>query len=73
MIQKVEMYRAVCDGCGRFVSDNNGTIINTPSMYLLKYTTLASGWLIDRNKLYCPCCVEYDKETHSYKSKEKKQ
>ena len=65
MIQKVEMYQAVCDRCGE------------ESMKLYRSVCHAQkaltddGWLIINGLTYCPDCVEYDEETDSYKPKGK--
>ena len=66
MIQKVEAYRAVCDGCGHKLG-------NEPTDGMARYMAKIYGWEEINGKLYCPNCVEYDKETDSYKPKEKKQ
>ena len=75
MIQKVEMYQAVCDGCGkafRFEDENKyPAIFDSPKQIQLALSS--TDWLIDSGKLYCPDCVEYDKENDSYKPKMKKQ
>ena len=67
MIRKVEMYQAVCDGCGGK---------RTPCKSAERALFVASvirGWNEIDGKLYCPDCVEYDEEIKSYKPKEKKQ
>lgn len=70
MIQEVEMYKAVCDGCGRVCVEERGitTWANRVSAYLAAWM---SGWMSINHKLYCPDCVEYDEETDSYKPKKK--
>ena len=72
MIQKVEMYQAVCDRCGLIHYDS----VLKASKFKNESEALGSAiynkWREIDGKLYCPCCVEYDKETHSYKPKEKK-
>ena len=75
MIQKVEMYQAVCDGCGRELEDKKGffTLNAKTEKEAIYLATLAFDWLIIDGKLYCPDCVEYDEETDSYKPKKKKQ
>ena len=65
MIQKVEMYRAVCDGCGRIVESR------ISEKYILSIVKDFGGWREIDGKLYCPDCVEYDEETDSYKPKGK--
>ena len=62
MIQKAEMYRAVCDGCGRKL----GSEFNE---YIALYLAKMCDWQEIDGKLYCPDCVEYDEETKSYKPK----
>ena len=66
MIEKVEMYRAVCDGCG---SKHGYEFSEGMAMYMAKMC----DWEEIDGKLYCPDCVEWDEETKSYKPKEKKQ
>lgn len=66
MIQKVEMYQAVCDGCGKRIRPQD----ENPNDVLLLVTAL-HGWKKIDGKLYCPNCVEWDEETDSYKPKEK--
>ena len=72
MIQKIEMYQAVCDGCGRPCVSTGG-IIAWADAESAKYVALESDWKELDGKLYCPGCVEYDEETDSYKPKMKKQ
>ena len=71
MIQKVEMYQAVCDGCGRIHYDN----ILKASKFKDKSEALGSAiydeWCEIDGKLYCPDCVEWDKGTDSFKPKKK--
>lgn len=65
MIQKVEMYQAVCDGCGLIHYDN---VLKT-SKFKNKSEALGSAiydeWCEISGHIYCPDCVEYDKETDS--------
>ena len=70
MIQEVKMYQAVCDGCGKVFVEERGirTWANRLSAYLAEWM---SGWMYFNHCLYCPDCVEYDKETDSYKPKKK--
>lgn len=60
------IYEAVCDGCGRWMNTQRGRsyIANLVKRY---------GWQEINDKLYCPDCYEYDKETDEYKSKIKKE
>lgn len=67
MIQKVEMYRAVCDRCKAKIMPCKS------AERALFVATVIRGWQEIDGKLYCPNCVEYDEETDSYKPKEKKQ
>ena len=73
MIQKVEMYQAVCDGCGKLfrLDFKNIGIFNTRNEAQIIVGIF--NWLIDSDKCYCPDCVEYDPETKNYKPKNKKQ
>lgn len=66
MIQKVTMYQAVCDGCGR----KDDSMLDNPDDVLL-IATKWHEWLNSDGKLYCPDCVEYDEETDEYKPKNK--
>ena len=70
MIQKVEMYQAVCDRCGRPCAETSGIVAweNTESARIAAWE---SGWMSINHGLYCPDCVEYDEETDSYKPKGK--
>ena len=72
MIQKVEMYQAVCDGCGRPCAEISG-IVGWATPKSARIAAWESGWLAINHCLYCPDCVEYDPETDSYKPKMKKQ
>lgn len=70
MIQKVELYQAVCDGCGRKFE---GTYA-----YATKVSAILAAWSLGHwenidGKIYCPDCVEWTPETKSYKPKKKKQ
>ena len=64
MIQKVEMYQAVCDRCGRKFG-------NEFTDDMARYMAKMCDWQEIDGKLYCPNCVEWDEETDSYKPKEK--
>ncbi len=68
MINKVEMYQAVCDGCGK---KDGAVFIKRDTA--VRYVVEQRGWYKDGNKLYCPDCVEWDEENKCYKPKEKKQ
>lgn len=70
MIQKVEMYQAVCDGCGqRCVGCGRDVWINRESAVIF---ARQSEWKDIDGKLYCPGCVEWDEETKSYKPKDER-
>ena len=73
MIQKVEMYQAVCDGCGKTLKDKYGNTLHTYSSHLVAQISVSREWLFVNHSLYCPDCVEWDEETKSYKPKKKKQ
>lgn len=62
MIQKVEMYQAVCDGCGK---KHSSEFTDEMACYMGKMC----GWEEIDGKFYCPGCVKYDEETDSYKPK----
>ncbi len=64
MIEKVEMYQAVCDRCGRTEEQTFGSISNLTNVMIWR------DWLFIGDKLYCPLCVEWDRETRRYKPKE---
>lgn len=71
MIQKVEMYRAVCDRCGqRCVGCGRDVWINRSSAAIF---AKQQDWKEIDALLYYPGCVEYDEETDSYKPKNNKQ
>lgn len=71
MIQKVTMYKAVCDRCGRPCTEIGGIKVwATPVSASI--AAWESGWMTVNHNLYCPGCVEYDEETNSYKPKKKK-
>ena len=71
MIQRVDMYRTVCDHCGKsFIDEDvNKTAWDTREQAF--GVALDAGWKEIDGNLYCPDCVEYDEETNSYKPKEK--
>lgn len=74
MIREVTMYQAVCDGCGKAFryedEDKYPAIFDSPKQIQLALSS--TDWLMDCDRLYCPDCYEYDKETDSYKPKDKK-
>ena len=65
------MYQAVCDGCGKpYVNEELGYFAWIGAGNAMEEAFIA-GWEEIDGKLYCPCCVEYDEETDSYKLKKK--
>ena len=71
MIQKVEMYQAVCDRCGKSHVDEFNGYVAWSDMWSAKNVAMDAGWQEIDEHLYCPDCVEYDEETDSYKPKGK--
>ena len=71
MIQKVEMYQAVCDRCGKTLLNNLRNPIVFNSKEYLEGVLSERDWREIDGHLYCPYCVEYDEETDSYKPKDK--
>lgn len=73
MIQKVEMYQAVCDRCGKVMASEvcDDYTVSFSSEVDAWDGAFEQGWNEIDSHLYCPGCVEYDKETDSYKPKEK--
>ena len=69
MIQKVTMYQAVCDGCGKSHVDELNGYVAWSDMWSAKNTAMDTGWQEIDGKLYCPDCMVYDEETDSYKPK----
>lgn len=67
MIQKVEMYRAVCDCCRK-----EGWAFSTPAL-AVQHAKSRLQWQEINGKLYCPDCVEYDEEIDEYKPKSKEE
>ena len=61
MIEKVEMYCAVCDNCGAVCGEDYGIIAWGDSSQT-KEVIADSGWIIEGDKLYCPKCYSYDDE-----------
>ena len=66
MIQKVEMYQAVCDGCGYKIPKPMNF------KFKIKRIAFSQGWQEIGGRLYCPDCVEWDEETDSYKPKKRR-
>ena len=75
MIQKVEMYQAVCDGCGDifgyYDSNNVKRDFVFKSEQSARKTSKEWEWLEIDGKLYCPDCVVWDNKTKSFKPKKK--
>lgn len=71
MIEKVEMYQAVCDGCGCRFEDADGNHCVCYDEPQIVWNIRMSDWIEIDNKLYCPECVEFDEKTKSYKLKER--
>lgn len=70
MIEKVDMYACVCDGCGKMhVNENLGYVAWVDGSQAFEDAGEA-GWTID-GKHYCPDCYEYDDETDEYILKKK--
>ena len=73
MIQKENgLYQAACDHCGKIHYDR---ILRQQLFYNSQMATgsaIFEGWKEVDGNLYCPDCVEWDRETKSYKPKEKK-
>ena len=57
MIRKVEMYRAVCDGCGK-----EGWAFSTPGLSV-RHAKSRLQWEEVGGKLYCPECVVRELES----------
>lgn len=73
MIEKVEMYQAVCDGCGKsYYDDFNGFVAWSDEVTAQDAAT-EDGWQEIDGKLYCPDCVEYDEELYDYVVKGKEE
>lgn len=53
MIQKVEMYQAVCDRCGK-----EGWVFSTASLSV-RHAKSRLQWEEVGGKLYCPDCAEW--------------
>ena len=67
MIQKVEMYQAVCDRCGK----KSGRYKSLSRiMWVMEYF---NTWNEIDGKIYCRNCVEWDQKTKSYKPKGKEE
>lgn len=67
MIRKIEMYRAVCDHCGTsFIDEDvNKTAWDTQEQAF--GVAFDAGWKQIDGKLYCPDCVELNKQEQDKK------
>lgn len=73
MIEKVEMYQAVCDGCGKsYYDDFNGFVAWSDEVAAQNAAT-ENEWMEINGKLYCPDCYEYDEELDDYVVKKKRE
>lgn len=70
MIQKVEMYQAACDRCGKTLKNKCEDTLRTYFPHSLYQIAVIQKWIIANQYIYCPDCVEWDEETKSYKPKE---
>lgn len=61
MIEKVEMYSAVCDNCGAVCGENDGIIAWTDEA-TAKDVASNSNWEEYDEQIYCPKCYSYDDE-----------
>lgn len=66
MIRKVEMYQAVCDGCGKnHVNEALGYVAWTDEWSAIN-DAVEDEWQEIDGKLYCPDCVLYDEESDNF-------
>ena len=74
MIKKVEMYQAVCDGCGlKLRHPHWGLVLLPTSSYdMFESRILNEGWKEIDGKHYCPDCVVWDREKRRYIAKERR-
>lgn len=61
MIEKVDMYSAVCDNCGVVCGEDEGIVAWNDKGYV-KENAEDSNWAFDDEKCYCPKCHSYDDE-----------
>lgn len=66
MIEKVEMYQAVCDGCGKSYYDDFNGFVAWSDESTAKNAATEDGWQEIDGKLYCPDCMEYDERLEDY-------
>lgn len=57
MIRKVEMYQAVCDGCGIMINH-----LFDCKKAAENYAVLMCGWESNGDRLYCVQCAKHYKE-----------
>ena len=67
MIRKIEMYQAVCDGCGR-----KGACYPSRKA-CMHMVPLVHRWHEIDGKLYCPDCVEWNPAAYKFEPKKKEQ
>ncbi len=70
MIEKVEMYQAVCDRCGKSYYDEFNGFVAWSDESTARNAATENGWSEMNGKLYCPDCMEYDEELEDYVVKE---
>lgn len=66
MIEKVEMYQAVCDGCGKYYYDDFNGFVAWSDEVAAQNAATENEWMEINGKLYCPDCYEYDGELDDY-------
>lgn len=73
MIEKVEMYQAVCDGCGESYYDDFNGFVAWSDEAAAQNAATENEWMEINGKLYCPDCYEYDEELGDYVVKKKRE
>lgn len=61
MYKEIEIWTAVCDGCGKDINEDS----EFSGWNEKKYNDAIceeAGWLVERNEHYCPDCYYYDDE-----------
>lgn len=66
MIEKITMYQAVCDSCGKTFQDHSSGIIAWDDRDGAMQMALDSEWKQFDDRLYCPDCMQYDEELDEY-------